>query len=179
MTALSAAGRRGMIALLALALVGCASPAGIDGTRSPTPTTTPSTTTAPTTPPPPGGDEARFLIECFYPDGSAVGTFTRLEEAWASTNYVRIDHCEARVAASGTLELSDEEQAVAAVAEAGLPGEDPTELFLRTLAACVRVVPEGTQGIATYPTSILQAALELCPEAPHAGLMQDELGTRG
>lgn len=166
-----ALGRQGGVALvfLMLSLAGCAGNETPDETRSPT--SSPGTE-------PTGADEPRVLIECFYPDGSEVATFTRLEEAWASTNYVRIDHCEARAAEPGDFELSDEEAEVASVAEADLPGEDPTELFLRTLAACVRIAPEGDLGMASQPTSILEAALVLCPEAPHAGLIETELGTR-
>ena len=51
-------------------------------------------------------DEPRFLIECVGPDGSVIGPFTRLEEAWASTNYVRIDHCAASSATSQPVELT-------------------------------------------------------------------------
>ena len=160
------------LALLVLALVGCAS---YGGQATPSPTPAPTATSTPY----PGGDEATFLIECFYPDGSEVGTFTWLEEAWASTNYVRIDHCEAQVGPSGEFELSSEQEAVADVAAAGLPGKDPTELLLRTLAACVRVVPDGDHGMASVPTSILEAALVLCPEAPHAGIIETEVETRG
>lgn len=159
-------GRQGGVALtlLVLSLVGCAGNETPDETRSPTSS--------------PDADEPRVLIDCFYPDGSEVATFTRLEEAWASTNYVRIDRCEARPAEPGDFELSDEEAEVASVAAADLPGEDPTELFLRTLAACVRIAPEGDRGMASQPTSILEAAVVLCPEAPHAGLIETELGTR-
>ncbi|RXZ67872.1 hypothetical protein [Agromyces albus] len=166
MTPHVALGRQGgvALALLMLSIAGCAGNEIPDESRSPSPS--------------PGADEPRVLIECFYPDGSEVATFTRLEEAWASTNYVRIDHCEARAAEPGDFELSEEEAEVASVAEAGLPGEDPTELFLRTLAACVRIAPEGDRGMASQPTSILEAALVLCPEAPHAGLIETELGTR-
>ncbi|MDQ0576857.1 hypothetical protein [Agromyces albus] len=172
-------GRHGVLALLMLSLMGCAGSVGPVETPPPPPTTT--TTSPPTASPTssPGDDEPRVLIECFYPDGSEVATFTRLEEAWASTNYVRIDHCEARAAEPDEFELSDEEAEVASVAEADLPGEDATELFLLTLAACVRLTPEGDRGMASRPTSILEAALVLCPEAPHAGLIETELGTRG
>ena len=159
-------GRQGGVAftLLMLSLTGCA------GSANPEESLPPTTS--------PGADEPRVLIECFYPDGSEVATFTRLEEAWASTNYVRIDHCEARAAEPDDFELSDAEEKVASVAEGGLPGEDPTELFLRTLAACVRIAPEGERGMASQTTSILEAAIELCPESPHAGLIETELGTR-
>ncbi len=158
------------VALLALALTGC-----MPGGATPAPSGPPTATSSPSAPA--GGDEARFLITCFYPDGSEVATFTRLEEAWASTNYVRIDHCEATVGAPDGFELSDEEAAVAEVAAAGLPDDDSTELYLQTLAACVRIPPDGDHGMSTYPDSVLEAALVLCPEAPHAGLIEEELAT--
>lgn len=160
------------LALLSLAATGC-----LSGPSSPATTPPPSVTVAPTASPSesPGRDEPRFLVTCFYPDGREVATFTRLEEAWASTNYVRIDRCEAAVAASDGFELTDSETAVAQVAAAGLPDEDLTELFLRTLAACVRTPPDGDYGVGTYPDPILEAALVLCPEAPHAVIMREEL----
>jgi hypothetical protein len=123
--------------------------------------------------PPPAGDST-VVISCYYPDGTEVGTFSRLEEAWASTNYVRIDTCEATAPAG--FELSEGEQAVADVAVADLPDSDPTEAYLQTLAACVRLSPDG---LAATPTSVLDATTLLCPEAPHAGLIQNELSARG
>jgi hypothetical protein len=157
--------RLGTLAILLLVLAGCAPNAGSG--------TAPHTGTAATAPSS-AGDDARFLITCYFPDGGEAGMFTRLEEAWASTNYVRIDRCEAR--ADGVLELTSEEAAVAAVAARDLPDEDPAELFLRILAACVRVVPGTTSE--TPPKSVLEAALEWCPEAPHAELMQNALDAR-
>jgi hypothetical protein len=122
--------------------------------------------------------EPRFLIECVDQNGAVIGTFTRLEEAWASTNYVRIDHCTASGAAGQAIELTPEEESVARTAAADLPDEGPANLFLLTLATCVRVAPTSQQGLSTLPTSLLHASLELCPDAPHAGLMEDELESR-
>jgi hypothetical protein len=159
--------------LMALALAGCAT----GGAATPPPPASPSTSPSSPSDSPDGAD-SRFLITCFYPDGTEVATFTRLEEAWASTNYVRIDHCEASVGASDGFELTEEEAAAADVAADGLPDEDPTELYLQTLAACVRIPPDGDHGVGTYPDPILEAALGLCPEAPHAGIIQQELAAR-
>jgi hypothetical protein len=171
MTRRLAIGGWASLAFLVLALLGCASPGGPASTPNDSPGPSPST-------PVPSVDyESRFVIECVYPDGSAVGTFSRLEEAWASTNYVRIDHCDAH-ATSGDTELTAEEAAIAEVAAKDLPGEPPLDLYLHTLAACVRIAPGAAAGIETYPTSLLQAALRLCPEAPHAGLIETELSER-
>jgi hypothetical protein len=156
-------GCHGAMILLSLALAGCAPNGAPPATES-------------TTPPP---VEARVLIECFYPDGTEAGTFTRLDEAWASTNYVRIDHCQAQAVDPDDFELSRTEAAVAGVAAGGATSADPAELFLSTLAACVRIAPEGEYSMASQPTSILEAALMLCPDAPHAGLIDSELRTRG
>lgn len=155
---------RGGALLISLSLAACTASGGAGATR---------TSEVPT-----GGPGAGVLIECFDAEGTEIATFTRLEEAWASTNYTRIDHCEARVDPSGRFELTDEERAIAAIAKDDLPEDDATELFLRTLAACVRVPMGGDEGIATYPSSILEAVLRLCPEAPHAGLIESELATR-
>lgn len=157
-------------ALLAMALAGC-----VGGGPGGTPTAAPSPTTPPSETPSPGGDEPRFLISCFYPDGSEVATFTGLEEAWASTNYVRIDTCDAAVALPEGFELTPDEQAVAEVAAGDLPDADPTDLYLRTLAACVRL---NAAELAGEPASVLEATRELCPEAPQAGLIDAELSAR-
>jgi len=153
--------------VLAGVLVGCTPPAATD--PSPSASAIPTATQ----------EDARFLIGCVAEDGSTIGTFTRLEEAWASTNYLRIDHCEASAATDGPLELTPAEERIAETAAADLPDEDPVNLFLWTLATCVRVAPSSAQGLPTLPPSLLRAALELCPDAPHAGLMTDELEARG
>lgn len=119
----------------------------------------------------------RFLITCVAPDGAEIATFTRLEEAWASTNYLRIDHCDALTTRDG-VELTVEERDVAKTASVDLPDEDPLELFLQTLATCVRV-STGPDGMTALPTSLIRATLELCPEAPQAGLLDAELSSRG
>lgn len=137
--------------------------------------TAPTAEPSPSPRPPEGGDDLRLLITCYFPDGSEVATFSRLEEAWASTNYVRIESCDAAVADPDRFELSREEQAVAEVAAADLPEEDLIELYLETLAACVRLSPEA---LASEPTSTLEATVVLCPEAPHAELIQQELAAR-
>jgi hypothetical protein len=160
-----------MIALSA-AIAGCAPLAGPDTSASATPSPSPSASTSAS------ADGPRYVIECVDPDGGEVGAFTRLEEAWASTNYLRIDHCAAMSATGSALELTAEEEAIARTAAADLPDEDPADLFLMTLATCVRVTATSAEPLAALPTSLLQAALELCPEAPHAGLMEDELQTR-
>jgi hypothetical protein len=161
---------------MALALSGCLQSAGPSGSPAPVPSpTAPTVEPSPSGRPPPARDDPGFLITCFYPDGSEVGTFTRLEEAWASTNYVRIESCDAAVADPARFELSPEEQAVAEVAATDLPDEDPTELYLQALAACVRLSPEE---LASEPTSLLEATVELCADAPHAGLIQEELSAR-
>ncbi len=179
---------------LAASLAGCVPALNPDGSpsatasASSTPDGSESTTGSPaptsedsssiTDAPPPTADGPRFLIECVGPEGTVIGPFTGLEEAWASTNYVRIDHC---VASSGTdqpVELTAEEESIAGTAAADLPDEDPVDLYLSVLATCVRVAPTSEEGLSTLPTSLLQATLELCPEAPHAGLVEDELDAR-
>jgi hypothetical protein len=147
---------------------GCAAGDG----ASPTPMPSPTPSAEPSAP---DEGQPRFLITCFYPDGTEVATFTSLEEAWASTNYVRIDTCEAAVAGTTDVELTAEEQGVADVAAADLPGEDPTVLYAETLAACVRLNPAE---LTATPTSILEATGMLCPEAPQAGVIAAEVAAR-
>ncbi|GAA1819182.1 hypothetical protein [Agromyces neolithicus] len=153
---------------LALTLVGCTTQSG-EGVMSTTPTAA-----APT-----DRDEPRFLIDCVDDGLGEVVTFARLEEAWASTDYLRLHACTAYPATGEPIELTPPEELVAETAAADLPGEDLVSLFALALATCVRVTPDSEPGIADVPTSILRAALELCPEAPHAGLLDAELQTRG
>jgi hypothetical protein len=156
----------GLLLVLPDSLVSCS--------PGPVPQVSPSATASAS----PSSDEPRFLIECAGVDGTSIGPFTRLEEAWASTNYVRIDHCEASSATGAPPDLTADEQRIADTAAADLPEEDPVDLYLQVLATCVRVSPTSAEGLATLPTSILRATLQLCPEAPHAGLVEDELQAR-
>lgn len=163
-----------LLGLIAAVLVGCAVQPGA-GVSPTSPVT--SSTGGPSSPS--VSDVPRFRLECLGIDGRALGPFTRLEEAWASPNYVRIDNCTASARVPGSVELTSDEESVAEIAAADLPDKDPVDLFLWTLATCVRVTPTSTESLAGLPTSLLQAALELCPEAPHIGLMEAELDTRG
>lgn len=171
-----ATGALGGVALvLAAALVGCGPQTATDPSSSASPSPSRSATSLPS----PTDDAARVLIDCVGTDGLVLGTFTRLEEAWASTNYVRIDHCTASAATDEPIVLTSIEESIAETAAVDLPDAEPVELFLLTLATCVRVSPTSTQGLTTLPLSLLRATLELCPEAPHAGLVEDELEARG
>ena len=183
-----------LVLVLIASLAGCVPVATPDGSRSasaspsPTPdgsqsasdTASPSTdgTNSASDSPPPSADGPRFLIECYGPDGPVIGPFTGLDEAWASTNYVRIDHCVASGGTDQPVELTAEEESIAGTAAEDLPDDDLVDLYLWTLATCVRVAPTSAEGLSTLPSSLLRATLELCPEAPHAGLVEDELEAR-
>lgn len=166
-----------MVVALALGLTACGFP-GATG-QAPVPLPSPA---APSGEPQresessgPGRDEPRFLITCSFADGNAATTYAGLEEAWSSTNYVRIDSCDAAVARPDGFQLTGDERAVADVASADLPDADPTMAYLRTLAACVRLSPER---LATEAASVLEATALRCPEAPQAGLIEQELSRR-
>jgi hypothetical protein len=160
-------GSAALIVLLTVALAACLPHPQPSASHSVTPTPSSS----------PGREPPRYLITCYYPDGSEVSTFTRLDEAWASPNYVRIDYCDAAPAQPDGFELTEQEAAVAEVASAGIPDADPTDLFLQALAACVRTPADGEHAVSTYPHPILEAALVLCPDAPHAELMRQEVAS--
>ena len=166
-------GSVGLALMLAASIAGCAPEANPNGSPTGTSSASPTESSAS-----PTDEGPRFLIECVDLEGGAVGPFTRLEEAWASTNYVRIDHCTASSATDRPVVLTPEEEDVARTAAADLPDEGFEELYLRTLATCVRVAPTSVENLSTLPTSLLRATLELCPDAPHAGLVDDELQTR-
>ena len=128
---------------------------------------------------PPTADGPRFLIECVGPEGAVIGPFTGLEEAWASTNYVRIDHCVASSGRTEPVELTAEEESIAGTAAADLPDEDPVDLYLWTLATCVRVAPTSVDGplhAAHLPSCTRRWNSARKHRTP--GLMEDELEAR-
>lgn len=158
----------GLALLLIAGLAGCATSSGTDASASPSSISTPSASDV----------TSHALIDCVTSDGSTAGPFTRLEEAWASTNYVRIDSCTAAVESGADVALTPEEARVAETAAADLPDEDRVQLFLRTLASCVRIPATGDEGLTGLPASLLRATVELCPDAPQAGLIGAELEAR-
>ena len=114
----------------------------------------------------------RFIIDCHGLDGSEIGPFTRLEEAWAAPGYLRIDRCDA-YPTSTTVELTEPERAAAR--QSGASPADETEMFATVLAVCVRVSSSLMEQLDEH---LLRAAVDFCPEAPHTGLMISELETR-
>lgn len=120
-------------------------------------------------------DGVRFRTACFAGDGRELGDFQSLAETWASSNYLRIEYCEARYVGPEPLALTLEEEAVAEVA-APATGGDLEQAFLETLAACTRLgAGTGENSIEGTPLPILQATLELCPQAPQADLIANHV----
>ncbi|HSP75110.1 MAG TPA: hypothetical protein VLO31_02700 [Cryobacterium sp.] len=106
-----------------------------------------------------------------------VGDYSSLEETWASTNYLRIDHCVTRYVGPPPFTLTEEEKAVVEVAsrQTADAGE-PEQLFLDVYAACTRIGSEdGPYGFASIPVPVLEATLTLCPEAPQADIIQERV----
>jgi hypothetical protein len=116
----------------------------------------------------------RFRFECYTADGRLVSDSTRLEAVWASTEYVRTDHCLASYAGPPPFELTAEEEVVASVAADG--GTPTPTLYLDVLEACSRLgADSGDHSIDGTATSVLQASLLVCPKGPQAGLIQEQL----
>ena len=120
----------------------------------------------------------RFQSRCFFSDGQFLGEYSSLNETWASTNYMRIDHCITRYLGPLPFTLTEEEAAVAEIAASQLadPGS-PEQLFLDIYSACTRIGSEdGPYGFSSIPVPVLEAALSLCPEAPQANIIRDRIG---
>lgn len=156
-----------VVLLVALSVAACDGMSDGNATRSPIGTPIPT----------PGGEEpVRYLIRCFAADGRPLGTFSSLDEVWASTNYMQIDYCEATFAGDEPMTLGEEEVAIAEIAASGLAEpQDLAELYLEAVAACTRVSEDGPYGLTTIPDAILVAALTLCPEAPQAQVITEWL----
>lgn len=121
-------------------------------------------------------DGVRFRLRCFAEDGRQLGDFDSLAVTWASSNYLKIEYCDARYVGPEPLALTLEEAAVAEIAALGVDGE-PGDLFLQTYAACTRLgADDGEHSISGTPVSILEATLTLCPQAPQSGLIEKWLG---
>lgn len=120
-------------------------------------------------------DGVRFRTACFASDGRQLGDFQSLAETWASSNYLRIEYCEARYVGPEPLALTLEEEAVAEVAAPATDG-DLEQAFLETLAACTRLgASTGENSIEGTSLPILQATQELCPQAPQADLIANHV----
>lgn len=118
----------------------------------------------------------RYRFTCYADDGQVTAEVGSLEAVWASTQYLRTEYCSVEYVGSPPLTLTDSEAAVADIAGRGSEAED-TELYLDVLSACTRLAAEdGPHSLSETPEPVLEATLVLCPEAPHAGLIESQLG---
>lgn len=170
---MSSRGRRRAVA--ALVLAAAVSLAGCSGTGNGAPSTAGPTDQASESPP--AELTTRFQSRCFYEDGQLVGDYSSLEETWASTNYLRIDHCVTRYVGPPPFTLTEEEKAVVEIASSQLvDAGEPEQLFLDVYAACTRIGSEdGPYGFSSIPVPILEATLALCPEAPQADIIRERV----
>jgi hypothetical protein len=167
-------GASALILITILALGGCGTGGPTGETSSPATARPSLTTEEPTRTQTP----VRFLIKCYSNTGDLLGTFTRLDQTWASTNYMQIGHCVAVAVAQGPLKLTAEEATIAntAASQVDNPGTE-AEVYLKIVAVCTRVGSEdGPYGFSSIPVPVLQAALLLCPEAPQANIIRERVG---
>lgn len=115
----------------------------------------------------------RFSFVCTTVDGRVMQPLTSLEEVWAAPGYTEISSCAVAPLVTDPVLTADERTAVAHVAD-DVPGE--VEALQMLLENCTRLAPG--HGAEALSTRILEAALLICPDAPHANLMRDELETR-
>jgi hypothetical protein len=145
-------------------------------------TGTPSQQTSPSPPPStfvepdPSGlpDEPRFRFDCTTVDGRTLQPLTSLDEVWAAPDYLQVASCSVSPLGSVAALMPMEE----AAAEVAAPGtSDPLTVVEALLATCTRLTPG--EGPDTLPSPTLRGALIICPDAPHADLLRDELTSRG
>jgi hypothetical protein len=164
-----------------VALAGCGAPrveVGSTSTPAPGPADDGSTSTAAPAPSDDAegeGEGEGYVLSCVTEDGPLPVQYSRLEEVWSSSNYLRMLFCEATPRGSGPYEMTAEQLEVARVA-VGSDREPTGEDYLAVVAACTRLgEPDGPRSIEGAPASVLEAALLVCPEAPQADLMRARL----
>lgn len=167
------------VALLAGCAVGCTAQAP---NASPSASTTatasgPSSgeTAVPTATAPPTGDatdDDRFLYRCSIVTGAPDISSYGLNLIWADGNYTRISSCTVTYVGPEPFVPTDAE--AQAVATAGGPRDASGQLDTLTglLRLCTRISDEaGPDGFAAQTPAQLQAARDLCPDAPQAKIM--------
>lgn len=135
-------------------------------------TTAPAVAAVPAVPMPPviyDSNAPRFRFDCT----TAVPVFaplTRLEQVWASPQYMTITDCIVRYIGAETFELTADESAVVDIAEAaGAIFDDRRALYLSILAASTRIDPAALDAkLAVLGRPVVMASLALAPEAPQA-----------
>jgi hypothetical protein len=135
-------------------------------------TTTPAVAAVPAIPVPPAtydSNAPRFRFD-FITALPMTAPLTRLEQVWASPQYVRITDCVVRYVGAETFELTADESAVVGVAEAaGAVVDDRRALYLLILAASTRIDPASLDArLAELGRPVVMASLALAPEAPQA-----------
>lgn len=167
-----------LIAIGTITLAGCTTTNSVDPSRTPTPsvaTAAPGESNAQTT----RTTALAYRLECFFPDGTSAGSFSSLNETWASTNFVRMDYCTASFhnAPPSSIthdDVSPEVYEAISTAASELPSERTmAQVFLDIYAACARVSPgDGPHGVASHQIPVLRATLKVCPKAPGAGIVR-------
>ncbi|MDQ0576858.1 hypothetical protein QFZ29_003081 [Agromyces albus] len=135
-------------------------------------TTAPALAAVPAVPAPPvtyGSNAPRFRFD-FITALPMSAPLTRLEQVWASPQYMRITDCAVRYVGAETFELTADESAVVDVAEAaGAVVDDRRALYLLILAASTRIDPASLDAkLAELGRPVVLASLALAPEAPQA-----------
>ncbi|WP_420359007.1 hypothetical protein, partial [Ornithinimicrobium kibberense] len=157
--------------LVTLLAAGCARETGTPSRPTfPSPPPTTSVRSDHSDPP----DAPRFRFDCATIDGRSLPPLTSLDEVWAAPDYLQIESCAVLLLGADPGLLPTEE---AAVEVAAPETSDPLVVVEDLLSTCTRLPPEG--GPHTLPSPTLRAALIICPDAPHADLMRDELASRG
>jgi hypothetical protein len=116
----------------------------------------------------------RYQFNCTDMDGQKIGTFSSLDEVWASTRYMRIANCDvAYVGGTPHILTPEEESAVQVALAAGAPAEDKFALFLRILKASTRTNPRELEArLSEIGVPVVKGALALAPMAPQAILLE-------
>jgi hypothetical protein len=126
----------------------------------------------------------RYTITCGY--DYSTPTFKSYKDVWSSSEYASSDKCSVQIdgqyvySSEHKIPLLPSEQAIVnVVASKGGEVGNPAEVFTDVMALCATVPKQfpdtivGLSGTAEKP--VIQGALALCPDAPHAALLQQAL----
>lgn len=112
---------------------------------------------------------------------TGVDVYNSLKDVWASKHYAGSDKCITRIdgfSADSKPAVLPSEQAIVDIvaANGGDTSGAPAQAFDTVLRLCVKPDPDFADAVFAIPawkTARAKAALALCPDAPHAALLQE------
>lgn len=128
----------------------------------------------------------RYTFSCTtasYTDSESF-TYHSYSDVWSSPSYDKLEKCNVRIEGRSTLdpvELREDEQRIAAIiGDQGGDASIPSHAFANALQLCAKPpfdYPNNSSRSSRSTQALATAALALCPEAPHASLLQEAATT--